>query len=292
MHPLKRGFIEMATGRLSQIGLENIKWWDGGDREYSVKNYLGGVDVLHSIGAMIDVFAVTGAQDRNAISKVIAKIGSINACLYLGYGNWSITSALTIPSNAWIYLPPGSMFDVSAGITLTLPSPFNLVGIQPNQQIFTGSGTVAFTGYGEQWRGWFGETLSGVSNASVQHTGATIILHGQTFGENVVFGNFLYLKSDGKWWKSDASASTTMPITGMATATVLADATGSVLMQGLATNASWTWTKGGLLYGSITAGAISHTAPIAVAEQVQVVGLALTATTIYFNPDYTLIEIA
>ncbi len=139
----------MATGRLSQIGLENIKWWDGRDREYSVKNYLGGVDVLHSIGAMIDVFAVTGSRDQNAISKVIARIGSTNACLYLGYGNWSITSDLTISSNVWIYVSVGSMFDISSGVTLTLPSPGNIIA-QCNQQIFSGSGTVAFaTGPGD-----------------------------------------------------------------------------------------------------------------------------------------------
>jgi hypothetical protein len=146
-----------------------------------------------------------------------------------------------------------------------------------------------------------GVTIDSVvlKDATVSATGVTIngyfsiSLSDQTFGENVGFGDFLYLKSsDSAWWKADAGTTLTMPMIGLAGATVAASFTGSVLLQGLVTYSAWSWTVGGLLYGTTgTSGRASHTAPSSAGQQVQVVGVALSATTIYFNPDYTIIEV-
>jgi hypothetical protein len=118
-----------------------------------------------------------------------------------------------------------------------------------------------------------------------------IVTRTLTAGENLSFGNLVYRKSDGKFWKVDADAAATMPAVAMALESISADATGSMLMLGWAKNSSWTWTVGGLLYASTTAGAITQTAPSGTGDQVQVVGWAYSATLIFFNPDYTLVEI-
>jgi len=122
------------------------------------------------------------------------------------------------------------------------------------------------------------------------HTAEGFIIN-DTAGENLVFGDVVYQKSDGKWWKSDADTSTTMPIAGMAIATINADAAGEILINGIARDDTWTWTVGGVIYGGITAGALTQIAPTGSGDQVQVVGFAMTADIMLFNPSYNLIEI-
>lgn len=111
-------------------------------------------------------------------------------------------------------------------------------------------------------------------------------------GENVIFGDVLYLKSDGKWWKSNASAVGTMPVAAMATATILANNSGNLLLRGFARNDAWAWaTIGGLIFASTTAGTLSQTKPSLTTQQVQIVGFAKSATVIFFNPSYNIVEI-
>ena len=123
------------------------------------------------------------------------------------------------------------------------------------------------------------------------HT-ATGLQSTETVGEGVVFGDLLYMKSDGKWWKADADAATTMPGLRMALATALADATCSMLCQGWARDDTWAWTVGGLIYASTTAGGLTQTAPSGTGDQVQVVGVAYHADRMWFAPSPVLGEVA
>ena len=113
-----------------------------------------------------------------------------------------------------------------------------------------------------------------------------------TAGENLVFGNCCYLKSDGKMWKSQADASATMPIMAMALATINADASGEFLIYGIVRDDTWNWTVGGLIYAYDDAsGALIQTAPSDAGDQVQVVGVATHADRMLFNPNLELVEI-
>ena len=113
-----------------------------------------------------------------------------------------------------------------------------------------------------------------------------------TVGENVVFGDVLYMKSDGKLWKSDADAAATMPVIAMAIATILADAAGEVMIGfGFARDDTWAWTVGTEVYASLTAGELTQTAPSATGDQVQIVGMATHADRILFNPNSAMVEI-
>lgn len=103
-------------------------------------------------------------------------------------------------------------------------------------------------------------------------------------GEAVVFGDVLYMKSDGKLWKSDASAATTTPMMAMAMETISADNGCDVLLNGFARDDTWTWTVGGEVYVSLTAGALTQTAPSATDEVVQIAGIATHADRMLFNP--------
>jgi hypothetical protein len=122
-----------------------------------------------------------------------------------------------------------------------------------------------------------------------------------TAGENLVFGDSCYLKSDGKWWKTDADAAATMPSTAMAIATISAAASGLFLKSGYArADSRWAgMTVGADIYASQTAGAFTQTAPTpttAATVFLQRLGKAPSTNTgavgiIWYNPDPMVFEV-
>ena len=124
------------------------------------------------------------------------------------------------------------------------------------------------------------------------HTFNGIIIN-DTVGEDVAIGDVLYLKNDGKWWQADADAeATTKGAIVMATDTILADADGVLLLMGFIRDDSWTWTVADELYVSCTPGNPTDTQPAGAGDVVRIVGWAMTATIVYFNPSATYVEIA
>ena len=90
--------------------------------------------------------------------------------------------------------------------------------------------------------------------------------------------------------EADASAAATSRVIGIAPAAISDTATGTVLLQGFVRDDTWTWTTGGALYLSETAGAMTHTAPTTDGAFVQVVGVALSPDVVYINPSMDVIE--
>jgi len=120
-----------------------------------------------------------------------------------------------------------------------------------------------------------------------------------TVGENTVTGDTLYMKADGKYWKSDADSGAEMPAKVLVLdATIAADATGLVLHEGYYRNDDlYNWTLGNgeanLLFADVNPGLIVQFAgkPVGAGDQLQVVGYVVTADIIYFNPSYVLAEL-
>jgi len=101
----------------------------------------------------------------------------------------------------------------------------------------------------------------------------------------------LYMASDGNFEEADASSDTTLPC--MAIALEFSTGSKDVLLKGFMRDDSWNWTSiGQPVYVSTTAGGFTQTAPSTSGEFVQRVGIATHADRIFFNPDYTIIEIA
>ena len=125
-------------------------------------------------------------------------------------------------------------------------------------------------------------TIANTEAADV--TGSGIIRTG-TAGENVSFGDVVYMKSDGKLWKADANAAGLFPAMAMALGTITANNSGSFLLRGQARNDAWNWTVGGIVYLSTTAGSMTQTQPAATDDCIQVLGVAFpNADTVNFNP--------
>jgi len=102
-------------------------------------------------------------------------------------------------------------------------------------------------------------------------------------GETLVFGDPVYVKSDGSVWKADADGTSTYPSVGISAGAATATNAVTVLLLGVARNDAWSWTVGGIVYLSTGAG-LTQTQPSTTDNVIQVIGIATAATRIYVNP--------
>jgi len=110
-------------------------------------------------------------------------------------------------------------------------------------------------------------------------------------GTNLVLGDLCYIGSDGKMEKAQGDTAGHVPAVAFCTGTIAEDASGVFVMQGFVRDDSWSWTPGTLLYVSAsTAGLITSTIPTTTGNQDQIIGIAISATIIFFNPNYIVIE--
>jgi hypothetical protein len=114
-----------------------------------------------------------------------------------------------------------------------------------------------------------------------------------TAGENLTNGKLVYLKSDGKWWQTDADAEATAGgvMLGLCVGTINADATGRILLGGTFAETDWNWTVGQALYVSTASGTLTATKPSGTSDIVRPVGYAYNADAIFFCPSQTWVTI-
>jgi hypothetical protein len=112
-------------------------------------------------------------------------------------------------------------------------------------------------------------------------------------GETLPAYALCYLNSDGKYYRTNAATLATMPGLVLAGTALTAGQSGSFIRRGLTNNSSWAWaTIGGFVYADSNGGGLTQTAPSASGNQLQIVGLALSATQIDFDPQLVLVEVA
>jgi hypothetical protein len=102
------------------------------------------------------------------------------------------------------------------------------------------------------------------------------------------FGNALFLGTLGHYLDADADSASTMPCSALALQT--GTGTKEILLLGFIRDDSWSWTPGGLVYVSPTQGTLTQTIPTGAGKFVQVAGIARSATILFFNPSYVMVE--
>ncbi len=140
-------------------------------------------------------------------------------------------------------------------------------------------------------------TVTGLINQDIivgdiaDHGYTGLCLKDSTVDTNA-FGIFaaLYQAADTHFDTALATATTTMPCLALALETGTGDK--DVLLQGIVRDDSWTWSCGLVYVSKDTAGALTQTAPSTTGQQVQIIGWALAANILYFNPMYPMVEIA
>ena len=127
---------------------------------------------------------------------------------------------------------------------------------------------------------------------SYVHAGFAWYIEDKVAGEDLEGAHLVFLKSDSKWWKTDADVeATTKGMLGLVMQTKSAGQTVRVLLFGRASFTGWGLTVGATQYVSCAKGLITETAPSGSGDQVRKIGHALSSTTIIFNPDATILEI-
>lgn len=126
------------------------------------------------------------------------------------------------------------------------------------------------------------------------HTANGLTTNTISAGVTTAVGDLLYLASDGEWALTDADAAATA--TGMLAVSMAVGSDGNPLLVALAgsfvRDDTFAFTVGAELFISTTAGDLTETAPSATGDIVRVVGYAVSADVVYFNPGSTWVEIA
>ena len=118
-----------------------------------------------------------------------------------------------------------------------------------------------------------------------------------TFGESVVFGQVCYPDVTDNEWKLALATNVAVkhPAMGIALETKGNSEVGKLLLRGTIRDATYfsTAVMGDIVYLSdTTAGSVLYAAPSDSGDIVQILGFALENNYIFFNPDYTYVEIA
>jgi hypothetical protein len=129
-----------------------------------------------------------------------------------------------------------------------------------------------------------------VGNSTTDATAYGIVAS-MVAGATLVWGDVVYIATDGQVELADSDAMTTMPAMGISLGSYSAGGAANILVYGFITETDWTWTTGNLLYISNTTGDFTATAPSGNGDIVQAVALAVNADTILFNPSLTMVEV-
>ena len=127
----------------------------------------------YEIDALISYGSGT-AYTKATIDAALTAIGtSSKVTLLLRPGAWTITADADYSAygNVNWKIPNGTTFVLTAGKILTIPGPSNIIAA-PNQQIFSGAGTVIFAKEGTAYPEWWGtNTTPGTTDmlASIQY---------------------------------------------------------------------------------------------------------------------------
>lgn len=125
--------------------------------------------------------------------------------------------------------------------------------------------------------------------ADGDHSGYTTL--DMDAGETVAKFDVLYVDATGELSKADATDDTKIPVVAMALEAGTDGNPLEVLHWGFITNSGWSFTLGAPIYADTSAGGITETQPSGSGEIVQIIGYALTATTIFFKPDHAYVEL-
>ena len=213
------------------------------------------------------ILRVEGVDEVELVQNALSPVTSDGVALGTGSLMWSD-----------LFLASASVINFNNGdVTLTHAS--NTVTLAGGNLALTDASVQLDSGPSD-------ETVSGVTASF-------------TAGEDLVRGEVVYYKpGDSKMWKAVATAAATSRCVAMAAADISADAAGVFLLKGfLQDNGSFpSYTAGDTLYtpeAETSSQNVPETAaPDTDGDFVQIIGWAVDANTVYFDPDSTIVEVA
>jgi len=182
------------------------------------------------------------------------------------------------------------VLDMTAGVTYTFPGASGTLAVLGDN---TFTGTESFTGSVTVGDAGDDIVVKLNTNAADGTFSGTTITATVDSGATSAFGQCMMVASDGELTHTDADSSSTMPCVCI----LVTSGTGAgkqCLTHGTVTETSWNWTPGAIILvgtdPTTTTGLVS-TAPSGSGDQVQRVGIALSADTILFTGGLTVVEV-
>jgi len=156
--------VYTATITKGRIGKQDISLWDGSTTKTftreSSEGYTMTFNKLDWPG--VDVHQIWGGganRTNTAIASAISASSANYSGMWLNPGTWDIDDDLTFTEKTIPILPPGAIFSVDTGKTLT----FDCKSIQAGPyQIFSGGGELAFADGTELRLSWFPSLASAI----------------------------------------------------------------------------------------------------------------------------------
>lgn len=234
----------------------------GADRTAVASNTLGTVGITTASVTNFTYGAVT-FTGVTGTGKVVADTSPTLVTPVLG-----VAAATSV--NKWVLTAPSTAATLTAGgdsLTYTFPASTQTIPGLTDAVTFTNKKTDFGSSLGTDDT-FVGEVISGLNNSG-----------------GVTQWDAVYLNSSSQWVKADANGSGTYPAVGIATATSSTGNPTTVLVRGVFRDDGGTsWTVGGNLYLSTTAGGLTSTPPTTTGDKIQVIGTALAAHTVYVHP--------
>lgn len=259
-------------------------------------------------GAVINYLAATAYTQAQVASLLSLKMDkdadavSNNILVYSTGGNAvdsnkSFASGIT-ESPAHTKVPTQkAVYDFITACWGTLPASFSALdasylqipsGLSYGDVLYIGSGGII----SRLPAGTSGETLHTAGSGNIPYWNKPFNRQDILYDiAGTVTGYDLYYFNGSGWTQADADDDTKGADKLLAVALGTNAANDGMLLKGFVTNGAWSFTPGAVLYMSTTAGDITETAPSANANIVRIVGYAISATQIYFNPSSEWIEL-
>lgn len=257
-----------------------------------------------------------GVASATSINKVAITAPATSATLTIADGKTFTCNDNVTVGTAGLVLGNSGGLTVTASKVLTVNNSITVAGTDSTVMTFPStSATIARTDAGQTFTGVqvftspsiTTATLSGAQqlqeNASIaldpagsadgKYTGITIT---GTAGAALAFGDLIYLDpTDNRWELADANAASgadgdSRGILGICVLAAAGDGSATtILLNGVvrADTAFPSFTINNPIYVSETAGDVTQTQPTTTDVVIRIVGVALTADEMYFNPDQT-----
>jgi len=221
-----------------------------------------------------DGIKLTATSDDNNFSGLVIVDNGSDGIELTATSDRNIFSGLTIKSN--------SGYGVNIAASSCDNNTISSCTIKTNT-----SGQIIDAGTGTETRACQGipDTLNNLP--ADDHTSTGLQTNLFNAGESITVMDLVYLKSDGEWWKTDAdAASTSGGLLGISIQTQTDGNPMRVALPGsFVRDDTWNWSVGSTLYiDTTTAGNIIATQPSGEDDAIRVVGYAVTADVIWFQP--------